>query len=181
MQEIKVWDWFIRFFHWAVVGLVLLNFTLFEEGAVHETLGYAVMGLVALRLVWGLIGPRFARFVNFFPTPARVRRHISHIRAGKPEISPGHNPLGALMIFNLILTLILVGVTGYLATTDRFWGVEWVEETHEFLANYLLFSVLLHVGGVLWESARSGVNLISAMITGIKKIPVAEGNADDRL
>jgi len=179
MQEIKVWDRFIRFFHWSVAGLVLLNFTLFEEGAVHEMLGYAVMGLVALRLIWGLIGPRFARFAHFFPTPARVKRHIRNIRAGKAEISLGHNPLGAVMIFNLILTLILVGVTGYLATTDRFWGVEWVEEGHEFLAGYLLFSIALHVGGVLWESVRTGINLISAMVTGIKKVPLAEMDADE--
>ena len=83
----------------------------------------------------------------------------------------GHNPLGAVMVFNLYITLLLVSFTGWLGVTDQFWGTEWVEEIHEFFANYLLLSVFLHIGGVLFESIRTGINLISAMISGIKKIP----------
>lgn len=171
MQEIKVWDIFIRLFHWSMVLIILINFTVFDEGTVHEILGYILMGLLALRLIWGFVGSPYARFAGFMPTIYKVKQHIENIRSGKEDSYPGHNPLGAVMIFNLLCTLILIGVTGYLSLTDRFWGVEWVEELHEFFANYLLFSVMLHVAGIVWESFRSGVNLISAMVTGIKRIP----------
>ncbi|VAX08361.1 hypothetical protein MNBD_ALPHA03-1890 [hydrothermal vent metagenome] len=75
------------------------------------------------------------------------------------------------MIFNLYITLLLLSLTGYMAITDRFWGEEWVKEIHEFFANYLLFSVALHVSDIIWVSVKSKVNLISAMFTGIKKFP----------
>jgi len=171
MKKVRVWDLGIRLFHWSVVAIILVNFTIFEEGAVHETLGYILLGLLGLRFIWGFIGGRYARFSDFFPTPAKISHHLKALSGDKMPPYPGHNPLGALMIFNLYLTLLLLCLTGWLAITDRFWGVEWVEEIHEFFANYLLFSVILHVGGVIWESFRSGVNLISAMITGIKKMP----------
>ncbi len=170
MQEVKVWDLFIRVFHWSVVAIILINFTVFDEGSVHEFLGYILMGLLTLRFIWGFIGPSYARFKNFIPNTKEIKHHLNEV--GGDKITPylGHNPLGALMVFNLYLTLILLCFTGYLAITDMFWGIEWVEETHEFFANYLLFSVALHVLGVVWETFRSGVNLISAMFTGIKKI-----------
>jgi len=171
MKKVKVWDRGIRLFHWSVVAIILINFTVFEEGPVHDTLGYSLMGLLAFRFIWGFIGPQYARFKDFFPTPGKISRYLKANSEDKTTPYIGHNPLGAVMIFNLYFALLFLCLTGYLAITDRFWGVEWVEETHEFFANYLLFSVVLHVAGVLWETFRSGVNLISAMFTGIKKIP----------
>lgn len=170
MKHIKVWDIFIRIFHWSTVAIVLINFTIFDEGTVHETLGYILMGLLGLRLVWGFVGSEYSRFSNFFPTPTKVKQHLKEIKEGKSSTHIGHNPIGAVMIFNLYLTLVMVSLTGYMAVSDRFWGVEWVEELHEFFAAYLLFSVAIHVIGVVWESLRSGVNLIYAMVTGIKKL-----------
>ncbi len=171
MKKVRVWDLGIRLFHWSVVVIILANFTIFEEGAGHEILGYTLLGLLGLRFIWGFIGSRHARFSDFMPTPGKIHRHLKEISDGEILIYTGHNPLGALMIFNLYFTLLLLGLTGWLAITDRFWGVAWVEEIHEFFAGYLLFSVIFHVSGVLWESFRSGVNLISAIFTGIKKMP----------
>ncbi|MCF8474093.1 MAG: cytochrome b/b6 domain-containing protein [Emcibacter sp.] len=171
MQDIKVWDLFIRLFHWSVVAIVLINFALFDEGSIHEFLGYILIGLLCLRFIWGFVGSKYARFKDFFPSPHKIRKYIKNRDADSRPQYLGHNPIGAVMIFNLYLTLILVSLTGYLAITDRFWGVEWVEEVHEFFANYLLFSVAIHIAGVIFESFRSGVNLISAVVTGIKRIP----------
>ncbi len=176
MGIVKVWDIFIRLFHWSVVLIILVNFTIFDEGPVHDMLGYILIGLLALRFIWGFIGPKYARFKNFLPSPGKISRYLQEHQGDKMTLYIGHNPLGSLMIFNLYLTLLLVSLTGYLSITDRFWGVEWVEETHEFFAGYLLFSVALHVAGVVWESFRSGVNLISAMFTGIKKFPLAQSD-----
>lgn len=171
MKEVKVWDLFIRIFHWSMVAIILINFTIFDEGPVHETLGFILVGLLAMRFVWGFVGPEHARFKNFIPSKNNVKHHLKEMTGEKKVTYLGHNPIGALMVFNLYFTLMLLCLTGYMAITDRFWGMEWVEEVHEFFANYLLFSVALHVMGVVWESIRSGVNLISAMFNGIKKIP----------
>jgi len=171
MKEIKVWDLFIRLFHWSMVTIILINFTLFDEGTVHEILGYILLGLLALRFIWGFVGSEHARFKDFMPSPAKIKQYLNDMKMGKMPSFIGHNPLGAVMIFNLYITLLLLSLTGYMAITDRFWGEEWVEEIHEFFANYLLFSVALHVAGIIWVSVKSRVNLISAMFTGIKKFP----------
>jgi len=171
MTDVRVWDPVVRIFHWGTVFIVFTNFFLFDEGKVHEFLGYVLAGLLAVRLLWGFVSTGYARFANFLPTSARLRQHLTDIKQGAVSVEIGHNPVGALMIFNLLGTLILVCVTGHLATTDRFWGTEWMEEIHEFFSAWLMISVFLHVGGVLLESFRSGINLIHAMFNGIKRMP----------
>jgi cytochrome b len=75
------------------------------------------------------------------------------------------------MIFNLLLTLAAIALTGFLMTTTAFWGVGWVEETHEVLVVWAEASIVVHVIAVIWESRRTGVNLPRAMITGVKTVP----------
>ena len=174
MVEIKVWDPVVRVCHWFTAVVVLVNTTILDEGSIHEALGYSVAALLAVRLGWGFVGTKYARFSTFFPTRKRLRAHLEELfLSGKPgsgSVTPGHNPLGALMIFNLFLTLALVCLTGHLMTTDTFWGSEIMEEIHEVFVTYLLISVAVHVIGVLIESYRIRCNLISAMVTGKKKL-----------
>lgn len=178
MTKVKVWDPLVRSFHWAVVVIVFINTALVQEGDLHEWLGYAVVALLAVRVLWGFVGTHYARFSSFLPTRARLRAHL----AGRPwdgedasSGNLGHNPLGAIMIFNLMVTLALLGLTGHLMTTHMFWGSELMEELHEGLVGYLLFSIAVHVLGVIAESVRSHTNLVSAMITGMKERPRQKG------
>lgn len=172
MQRIRVWDIFVRTTHWSVAALVLAELTFLDEDwAVHRWAGYAVLALVAFRLVWGLIGPRYARFSAFPPSLQAVRAHLAGLLRGKDALHLSHNPLGALMAYNLWASLTVVCVTGILMTTRTFWGVDWVEESHEIIANWVLISVGLHVAGVAFETWYSKVNLVRAMITGQKEIP----------
>ncbi|NNJ73673.1 MAG: cytochrome B, partial [Anderseniella sp.] len=82
-----------------------------------------------------------------------------------------HNPLGALMVYNIWLTVLALGVTGYMMGMIRFFGVDWVEEAHEIIFIWLLVSIALHVGGVTFDTWRSGVPLVRAMIDGRKRVP----------
>ena len=172
MQRIFVWDIVVRVTHWAVAALVLAELTILDEDwAIHRWAGYAVLALVALRLAWGLIGPRYARFNAFPPSLRAAVVHLAGLLRGKHELHLSHNPLGALMAYNLWASLIAICVTGILMTTRTFWGVDWVENSHEIIADWVLVSVLLHVAGVAFETWHSKVNLVRAMITGQKEIP----------
>ena len=169
-SRVRAWDIAVRVFHWSLATAILLNLTAIdEESRLHELVGYAAAGLVAFRVVWGLIGTRTARFSAFPPSISAASRHLADLLAGRRETPHlSHNPLGAWMVYNLLATVSLIAATGIMMTSTAFWGVEWVEEVHEALANWLIASVVLHVAGVIFESRRSGVNLVQAMVTGWK-------------
>ncbi|MDU8912686.1 cytochrome b/b6 domain-containing protein [Aestuariicoccus sp. MJ-SS9] len=172
MRTYRIWDPFVRLFHWSlVIGFTANAFFIDDDSAQHEWVGYAVVALIALRLVWGLIGPRYARFASFWPRPQGIRDQLSDLATGRRRVHLGHTPLGGVMILNLLGTILLLGLTGWLMTTTAFWGVEWVEEAHEALVLWAEFSIVLHIAAVLWESLRTGVNLPRAMVTGRKDMP----------
>lgn len=172
MESVKVWDPLVRIFHWSVVLLFGANaLVIDEESHLHLWVGYTVLALVALRLLWGVLGTRHARFSDFPPSLSGARAQIGEMRRGSGGIHLGHTPLGALMIYNLLLTLVAIGLSGWLMTTDAFWGVEWPEELHAAAVSWAELSVVVHVVAVIAESRRSGVNLVRAMIVGSKEIP----------
>ncbi len=171
-RQVTVWDPLVRLIHWSLALTILLNGAFVEEESkAHEWIGYIALGLVGLRLVWAIIGSKHARFSAFPPSPSRAVRHVKAMLAGDRSIHLSHNPLGALMAYNIWASVIAIGVTGYMMTTLTFFGVDWVEEVHEALFNWLVFSVALHVAGVAFDTWRSGVNLGRAMINGRKTIP----------
>ncbi len=160
------WPLAVRAFHWSLVALFGLNFMVLDDDSrLHEWAGYGVGALLVFRLVYGLVGPRRARFASFPPSPRRALAHARELAAWRPEPrQPSHNPLGALMVWNLLATLIVVVATGVMMTTDAFWGVAWVEEVHEAAANWAAISVLAHVAGVATECLRSGTHVIGDML-----------------
>jgi cytochrome b len=171
-RDVRVWDPLVRLIHWGVALTILVNGAFLEEDSVqHEWVGYTALGLVVVRLLWGLIGSRHARFSAFPPNPMAAIRHAGAMRRGDKTVHVSHNPLGALMAYNLWGTIVVICVTGYMMGTNRFFGVEWVEEVHEIAFNWLIASFVLHLGGVVFDSWRSGVALVRAMVTGTKKIP----------
>ncbi|MEP3277770.1 MAG: cytochrome b/b6 domain-containing protein [Stappiaceae bacterium] len=174
MKIVTVWDPFIRLFHWSVALLFILNFTVIEDGsALHDYVGYAVIALVSARLIWGFVGTRYARFDAFTPSRAQVVDHIGGLLKGEKGIHLSHNPLGALMVFNLLGALILLCFSGVAISQNVGAGsiAALIEGVHEFLANYVMFCVGLHVLGVFLDAGRTKVNLIGAMITGRKSVP----------
>jgi cytochrome b len=171
---IRVWDPLVRIGHWSLMAGIALAWITHDAGAVHEWLGYFVLAVVAVRIVWGLVahgGSRYARFSQFVHSPAHTLEYGKQILAHREPRHIGHNPLGGWMIVALLVSIALVGASGWLYTTDRFWGVKWVEELHEGLANLMLTLVALHIGGVIFSSLRHGENLVVSMLNGRKRAP----------
>ncbi|MDR6627777.1 cytochrome b/b6 domain-containing protein [Caulobacter segnis] len=109
------WDPVVKLTHWTIVAAVLANALITEEGSTaHVWVGYALAGTLALRLIWGVIGPAEARFSAFPPSPARALVHIREIAAGKRSEHASHNPLGALMVYAIWSVLAVIVVTGVL-------------------------------------------------------------------
>jgi cytochrome b len=169
---VKIWDPFVRVFHWGLVASFAVAWLSAEDvRALHEWAGYAAGALIGLRLVWGIMGTRYARFRQFIRSPGTVAAYLRDIATGREARYLGHNPAGGLMILGLLATTAAVAATGWMQTTDAYWGVDWVEEAHEALASLMLGLVGLHVAGVLVASLRHRENLVRAMITGRKRVP----------
>lgn len=167
---VPVWDRFVRVFHWSLVACVVLNYAILEEGETpHEWVGYGATALVVSRIVWGFVGTRHARFADFFPTPARVRRHLHALRHGTLEHHPGHNPLGALMMLALMGLVLALGLTGWMQTQDAWFGEEWLQDLHEALADALVASAGLHAAAALVMGRLERTRLVKAMVTGVKE------------
>lgn len=175
-ETVNVWDPLVRIFHWSLVFSYALAWLTAEElDTVHEWAGYVVAGLLIVRLLWGLVGPKYARFGQFVQSPGTVIGYLLGMIHGKERRYIGHNPAGGLMIVILILMLMATALTGWMQTLDAYWGLEWVEEGHEALANLTLLLVALHIAGVVLASFRHRENLARAMIVGRKRAP---GTAD---
>ena len=172
MTSYKIWDPLVRVFHWSLVAGFTANALLIDDDSkLHEWIGYAVLALVGVRILWGIVGPKSARFSSFLPGREAVLDQVSDIATRRRRTHLGHTPLGALMIVNLLVTILAIGATGHLMTTTAFWGVEWVEEAHEALVVWAEISIAAHIAAVLLESWRTGVNLPRAMLTGKKQVP----------
>ncbi|HEY0330397.1 MAG TPA: cytochrome b/b6 domain-containing protein [Rhodopseudomonas sp.] len=167
---VKVWDPFVRLFHWSLVGLFALAYATGDEiEQLHIAAGYAIAVLVAARIVWGFVGPRHARFADFVRPPREVFADLRELVTGTSQRRLGHTPAGAAMILTLIVTVGGSCVTGYLMTTDAYWGARWVEQLHAALAHLTVALIALHVAGVILVSFTHRENLAKAMLTGEKR------------
>lgn len=188
---VKVWDPLVRIFHWSLVSAFFIAyFTEDDLLTVHVYAGYLIGGLLAFRLIWGLIGNRYARFSNFVKPPSEVWAYLKSIFSQHPKRYLGHNPAGGAMVIALLLSLVMVTVSGIalygieesagpmaasLAGAGEFWE-DVVEELHEFFANATLALVFFHVLGVLMASLQHKENLVKSMLHG-RKEEAGEGDA----
>jgi cytochrome b len=174
MNRILVWDWPVRIGHWLLAGAFVLAWLTGDSETwrlVHVWAGGAVVGVVLFRLLWGLMGTRYARFASFVRGPGAVKAYLLGLFTQPRVEQPGHNPAGGWAIVALLALGLLTGVSGWLTYQEI--GGEWFEELHETLASTMLAVVLLHLVGVLTGSLAHGENLVRAMFTGRKR-----GDAD---
>lgn len=112
-ESIVVWDLLVRVFHWAlVIFFIVAYFSGDDDNTWHIYSGYIVLGLVVFRIIWGVIGTRYARFSNFIYSPRKVINYAKSLIQGQPEHYVGHNPAGGYLIIALLLSLLVVTLSG---------------------------------------------------------------------
>ncbi len=168
---VRVWDPIVRLFHWSLAFAFFANYFVTEEGeSWHRWIGYFAVAWICARIVWGFVGHGAARWSDFWPTPTRVKAHVQALLAGRDVHRLGHSPLGALVMILMMAAMLGLGATGFmLEEIDRFWGEEWLESLHGFIADGLACLVALHLLAAAVESIRLRDNLPLSMITGRRK------------
>jgi len=175
-QRILVWDLPTRVFHWLLAGSFLGAFLTAESERyrdIHVVLGYTVLGLVAFRFLWGVVGTRYARFSSFPIAPRRVFQYLKSLFTRSPQHHVGHNPAGSLAIYAILALAVLAAITGYAAYNEI--GGEWLAELHEGAANAMLGLVVIHIGAVVVSSLIHRENLVAAMLNGYKNGRPSQG------
>ncbi|MDH5545244.1 MAG: cytochrome b/b6 domain-containing protein [Gammaproteobacteria bacterium] len=182
-NEVKVWDPLVRVFHWTLVAAFAIAYATEDDlMLVHAYAGYTILGLLAVRIIWGLIGTRHARFVDFVYSPSTAVSYLKDVVTFKAKRYLGHNPAGGWMIIILMACLLATSMSGLVvyATEEHagplvnyvhglpHWLAEVFEELHEGLANFTLFLVFVHVAGVVIESILHQENLVLSMWNGKK-------------
>jgi cytochrome b len=177
-QRIRLWDLPTRLFHWLLVLAVVAAVVTGQLGGklidLHGKIGLAIVGLIAFRLVWGFAGSTYARFAQFFPTPAKIRLYLKGEWRGL-----GHNPLGGISVFALISLLTVQVSTGLFSNDDiAFVGplYELIDKSlsnrlsgiHELVSNLLIALVVMHIGAVIFHGHVKKDDLVKPMVTGWK-------------
>jgi cytochrome b len=183
-SKIPVWDPIVRGFHWILAATFLTAYITEEDFlSLHVWAGYILLAAIAVRIVWGFIGTRHARFSDFVTSPSTAVQYVKDTFMLKAKRYIGHNPAGGLMIMIMLVSLTITGITGLLLygaeehagpvagwfiAASPFWE-DSLEEVHEFFANFTMVLVVIHLAGVLVESVLHRENLVRAMLSGNKQ------------
>lgn len=186
-SAVRVWDLPTRLFHWtlvlAIVGSVVTAKVGGNAAVWHFRLGYLVLGLLAFRLLWGLVGGYWSRFVRFVPTPGRIVRYLRGAPRADDHFDVGHNPLGALSVLGMLGLLAVQVATGLVADDEiantgplvRFVSSETsltATSWHKSWGQWLILGlVALHVAAIVFYRVAKRNNLIAPMLGGDKLLP----------
>lgn len=168
--RILVWDWPTRIGHWLLAGSFAIAWLTAESESwrnVHVASGYLFGAVVAFRLVWGLVGTRYARFGEFVKSPRAAWRYLTSLLGPRPQHTVGHNPAGGWAIVALLVLGAISVVSGWLTFNEV--GGELFEELHEGASNAALAVVGIHLIGVATGSLIHRENLIGSMFSGLKR------------
>lgn len=177
-----VWDVPTRLFHWSLVILIVVAWlTAEKQMTIHRGAGYAVLGLLAFRVWWGLAGGSTARFSDFVRGPGAVRAYLKASREGTEGEHAGHNPLGALSVLALLGVVAVQVTLGLFAIDeDGFEGgplsdridfdlARQIAEWHELAFRVLQGLVVLHLAAIVFYAVRKRQDLVRPMITGFRR------------
>lgn len=187
LRPIRVWDLPTRVFHvlliTAVSGLIITGEIGGSLMKFHYWFGYGVLSLLLFRVIWGIWGGHWSRFVNFLPTPSKVLSYLTDSRRGVQRVSIGHNPLGALSVFAMLVVLSLQVFSGLMSDDEisnagpwaSLVSSSWVSiatNFHTEIGKVVLISILvLHLVSVLYYKYVKHEDLLTPMLKGDKHLP----------
>ena len=185
-NKIKVWDIFVRTFHWGIVVSFITAYVTSQSGMqiTHSYIGYLICTLLLARLVWGFVGSAYARFSNFPFSLSAALAYARQILKGTLAVYLGHNPTGSIMIYTFLVILLTLCISGFILLGGlEFEGpaldlvgnfsdevIYQISDLHQFCVDLMWFLVTLHVLGVITASLQHKDNLVKAMFTGYKKV-----------
>lgn len=173
MRTDLVYDLPTRLFHWIFAGLFTTAYVIAstaEDSSLfpwHMLAGLTLGLAVLLRVLWGVIGTRHARFASFLLNPMALIRYLKGLVHGDQAPVAGHNPASSWVAVILMGLGLGLGATGFLMT--RGGNPEPYEEIHELLANTFLIVVLLHIAGVVLHMLRHRDGFALSMVDGRKQ------------
>lgn len=168
-RPVLVWDLPVRVFHWLLVVSFTGAWLTAESEAqsmIHYAFGYSACALVLFRIVWGMMGTRYARFAQFMKGPSKTIQHIKSLLNRHQDSELGHNPAGAVVMILLMVFILLLGITGYLSVKNLL--SEQAGEAHEVVASIALAVVIVHIAAAIVMSFLQKENLFKSMVTGEK-------------
>lgn len=158
----------LRLYHWALAACCVGAWALaadWREG--HEWLGYGAAALVAWRTAYGFVwAPPPWRFARFVVGPRAVLRFAAALLRGRAALASGYNPLAGWAIVALLLAIVSTSLSGWLLTTDRFWGDAAMQALHAWTVDAMWALIALHLTGVAFGSWRARAFLPRAMLDG---------------
>ena len=164
-----VWDLPTRAFHWLLAIAFVGAFVTAESERLrdlHMLMGYSAAGLVAFRLLWGILGTRYARFTSLPLSPRAVVTYLKSLLTLSPRHYFGHNPAGSWAVIGMLVLITVTAATGWARAVEV--GPRWVEDLHEGLANTTVAVIGVHIVAVLLSSVLHRENLVRAMLSGYK-------------
>ncbi len=191
---VKVWDGWVRLFHWGTVACVLVSYVSAktDNWDIHYASGYTLLALVLFRIAWGLVGSDNARFATFVRSPLAALRELARFGRAGPDVATTHNAAGAWMIVLMLALLLAQAVSGLFTNHDVGFTysqhgplANWVSEAtsermsglHVQIIDLLLIAVLVHVMAALAYRLLKGHDLVGPMVTGVKQLPESAARA----
>jgi cytochrome b len=184
VRKVKVWDVPTRLFHWVLALGILAAYLSHEFSTIerHMQIGYVVLTLVVFRLIWGVVGSQTSRFADFVPTPQATLAYVRASLGGRPPKTVGHNPLGSILIYVMLILVAFQAGTGLFANDAIFSEGPLAklvsDDTSDLLTDWHEQSFWILVGCIAVHVTANVVNelvlrepLIRAMITGNKPLP----------
>lgn len=182
MTRVLIWDLPTRLFHWLLAGsaggalgiaLTVDDHSRFFQ--IHMLLGLVAGFLVLLRVVWGLLGSRHARFGSFIFGPGELLAYLRGVLGSGGRHYPGHNPGAAVAIWVLLLLSLGLSLSGIFQSEG-----EVLEELHEVLAYILLATIGLHLAGLLLHTLLHRENIALSMVHGKREAEASQAIPSSR-
>ncbi|PAJ73599.1 cytochrome [Pseudoalteromonas sp. NBT06-2] len=178
MEKVKVWDGFVRFFHWSLILLIGVLYFSGEEGFMdlHFVAGYSLLSLIIARLFWAFIGSDTAKLKALLHSPKAVVNSIK-----THSYTRGHNPAGSYMVLTFFSLLLIQSTSGLMTTDDiltdgplvQYVESSWVEiasSVHKLNFDFLIAAITVHIFAIVVYRIR-GKNLVKPMLTGFSSEP----------